>query len=225
MAEPDASTNDAPNFKPFAFGVVALSLGLLIFFWGESVGGQKSASAAEPIAQARPAAEDHLSRAARLAHAQLRALGLPADRHLRSVEAFYDEERQLCHLVRIWPPWSVSQPEDSTPPLMWRAIVVDSQGRCRLTAINDPGEALSGTAFAQPALMETEPRVEPPADSATPASQGAREIPQRRRRAILPPPSYDDEKPARYSPSGRRLVDLPPPAWEQPPDGPAPGQK
>jgi hypothetical protein len=183
--------------------VVTIGIAITSYFAGKSGAEREYAAQAERRERETLAERQHegipIDEAARIAADNLSKLGVPTDRYVLSVETSYSysKPRELRYLVRLWPPWPVSQPEDRLRAWMWRAIEVTADGRCYLTAVNQPGsDPLQADPTKVPdfhfwdvpaARTSTGTMMFPPAatptlyDSILPAAST-------RRRVILPPP-------------------------------------
>jgi hypothetical protein len=186
------------TFAPFVVTVVVVCIGLISYFMGYDAAEREHVAQAGQQTRETPAErkrdEVSLEEAVRIASDNWSKLGVPGDRYLLSVEMNYYGPR-MVYLIRLWPPWPVSQPEDNVYPEMWRAIEVTREGRCYLTAVNhsgrDPFKTNPSNVFMR-GLFEYYPGHPVPEGNTSLYDAAAPVLPTwptpTKRRVILPPP-------------------------------------
>lgn len=131
------------SFTPIVLTVVTFGMAFFSYIAGYDVAEREYAMQAERRERETLAEWQRegipIDKAASIAAHNLSKLGVPPDRYVLSVETNYSKLGEVQYLVRLWPPWPVSQPEDQLKAWMWRAIEVTADGRCYLTAVNQPG--------------------------------------------------------------------------------------
>lgn len=112
-------------FKPFGFGPFIVMVTLMCvgtgFYWAgydvakrervDKIDHEKRQARGEPSR-----AEMSLEEAARIASENSWNLRVPEDRYLLSAEVSFTQSHELRYLIRLWPPWPVSRPEDVPLP-------------------------------------------------------------------------------------------------------------